>query len=799
MQKSERTVPSELLKAYARQMGVSDEMLDADGRVRPAWVSFINHISSLGAAQLENRFARGDQYLRDAGILFRQYDDALSTEREWPLSHIPVLLDETEWQEISAGLVERAELLEFVARDVYGANTLVSSGQLPAAILSQNPAWLRPMIGVKPRDGNFLNFLSFELGRGPDGKWWVISDLVEAPSTAGFAIENRVAMGRVFPNFFSRSNIHRLAGFFQAFQQNLFNLRGRSSEGQIAVLTPGPMHQNYAEHAYIARYLGLLLLEGEDLIVQNGKALVRTIDGPKPISLLWNRVPSGMVDPLELDPGSLIGTPGLLEAVRTQGLKTLNAIGSGVLETRALMAFLPQIARSTLAKELRIPNIATWWCGGDVEREHVIVHRDRMMIGSAFSTVPLMSDQGTTILTSELDTPQAENIAALLRSRGRELVGQEAITLSTTPTWEQGGLAPRPVCIRIFLGRTAKGWEVMPGGYARVSAGQDAKAFAMQRGGKVADVWIVSDEPVQKSSLLDSTTSDAVRSAERAALPSRAAENLFWLGRYVERAELNLRLVRGYYARLSEGVPHTSRFPAFQREKLMAGVEPGLDAIADWCRAPLQQALQAASKVGDRFSPDGMMALRALVEDAHAFETRGANVDEIPREISALLRQVSGFAGLVHENMYRTDGWRFLSLGISLERASNMCHVMACLTSREAPEGSLDLALEIGDSVIAHRARFSIMANRLSVLDILGIDDQNPRSIRYHVARARRHIEELPGHGASHVLTDVARRALTLETFLAVHHVDDLTPKMLLRVRQDIWDLSDALSAAHLV
>jgi uncharacterized circularly permuted ATP-grasp superfamily protein len=235
--------------------------------------------------------------------------------------------------------------------------------------------------------------LSFEIGRGPDGKWWVISDLVEAPSTAGFAIENRVAMSRVFPNFFSDNNIHRLAGFFQSFQQNLFDLRGKS-EGQIALLSSGPANQNYAEHAYIARYLGLLLVEGEDLVVHDGQAMVRTVAGPKPLSLLWHRLPGAMCDPLELDPTSLVGTPGLLEALRLQKLNTVNAIGSGVLETRALMAFLPKIARKYYRQPLLMPNIATWWCGHDAERDHVLANRDKMMVGSAFSTVPLMSDVG---------------------------------------------------------------------------------------------------------------------------------------------------------------------------------------------------------------------------------------------------------------------------------------------------------------------------------------------------------------------------------------------------------------------
>jgi len=271
-------VARDLLSSYAAQVDVgarrNDELLAADGRVKPVWASFFEHISNLSSDGLARRFARGDQYLRDTGVLYRQYDESMSSEREWPLSHIPVILDEAEWQVISTGLIERANLLEDVLHDFYGANSLVSSGKLPATILSQNPAWLRPMVGTTNSRAALLNSLSFDLGRGPDGKWWVISDVVEAPSTTGFAIENRIAMGRVFPNFFNAANVHRLAGFFQQVQQTLITVKGRA-EGEIALLSPGPMNQNYAEHAYIARYLGLLLVEGEDLIVQDGKAMVR--------------------------------------------------------------------------------------------------------------------------------------------------------------------------------------------------------------------------------------------------------------------------------------------------------------------------------------------------------------------------------------------------------------------------------------------------------------------------------------------------------------------------------------------
>ncbi len=787
-----------MLEAYARVAGNRDEMLGADGLVKPAWEPFIDHVSNLPPDGLADRFARGDQYLRDAGVLYRQYDEAVSSEREWPLSHIPVILDEDEWQEISAGLIERADLLEEVVRDLYGNNDLVASGQLPATLLSQNPAWLRPMVGVRPAADNFLNFLSFEIGRGPDGRWWVISDLVEAPSSVGFALENRVAMGKVFPNYFANTNVHRLAGFFQTFQKILFDMRG-GSEGAIALMSPGPMNQDYAQHAYIARYLGMLLVEGEDLIVQDGRAMVRTVAGPEPLSLLWNRVPGILCDPLELDPDSLLGTPGLLDALRRQSLKTVNAIGSGVLETRALMAFLPKVARARLGRDLRMPNIATWWCGHEAERDHVIANRDTMMIGSAFSTVPLMASPDGTALPSEIDGSDADRITGLLQNSGRELVGQEAVTLSTTPTFENGAFVARPMCVRIFLGRSSTGWQVMPGGYARVSAGNDAQAFAMQRGGKVADVWVVSNRPVPKPSLLATDAATAMRRSSRTALPSRAADNLFWLGRYVERAELNMRLFRAYFARVSDGASHDTALLAYLRTRLMDDVEPTVSAIAERFGAPLNHALHSATKIGDRLSPDGMMALRGLVTMQRALEGRQLSTLEIPREISVLLRQVTGFAGLVHENMYRSNGWRFLSLGMSLERAALMSRLLAQLTAPEAPDGALDLALEIGDSVVTHRSRFSILADRTSVLDLLALDDQNPRAIRYHISRARRHISQLPGDAEGHALTQVARMVLTLETRLATEEASSFLPDVLMQVERDIWELSDALTVAHLV
>ncbi|MHA6262432.1 circularly permuted type 2 ATP-grasp protein [Arenibacterium sp. CAU 1754] len=787
-----------LLAAYNVQGAThNDEMLLPDGTVKPVWVPFFEHLSRLSPEELALRFSRGDQYLRDAGVLFRQYDETLSTEREWPLSHIPVIIGEDEWQVISDGLIERADLLEYILRDFYGDNTLVESGQLPAKLLSQNPAWLRPMVGVGKDGEHLLNTLSFEIGRGPDGKWWVISDLIEAPSTAGFAIENRIAMTRVFPNFFKGANIQRLAGYFQEFQQRLMDIKGRTS-GEVALLSPGPMNQNYAEHSYMARYLGLLLVEGEDLIVQDGKAMVRTVAGLKPVSLLWNRLPSAMFDPLELDSSSMLGAAGLVEAIRTGALRTVNMVGAGVLETRALMAFFPKIARTHLGRGLALPNIATWWCGQDSQRDHVIANSARMVVGDAFSTVPLMADPHTTAFGDLGDGPHAQQLADLLKSNGHRLVGQEAVTLSTTPVWEDNRLVARPMCIRISMGRTEEGWAVMPGGYARISAGDDAKALAMQRGGKVADVWVKSQRQVKTPTLLSVSKTAVTRSLTHALLPSRAADNLFWVGRYVERSEQNMRIFRAYFARISDGADHSETMPAFIRKHLMGGTAPNASAMAARFGEPLGLALQSASRISDRFSPDGMMALRGLVTDAKALDAQHVPLEDTTVQISRLLRQVAGFAGLVHENMYRSDGWRFLSLGISLERAANMCELLAACLSAEPSSGALDLALEVGDSIVSHRTRFQIAASAESVIDLLALDPSNPRAVRYHITRSKDHIANLPTQHEDHYMSHVARQVLLLETQLATSEPAVISPEVLSQVKSDIWAISDTLNAYHL-
>src|SRR6185312_10412853 len=456
-----------LAAAYQPLPGVPDEMIDPQGRVRRSWTELLEACDVLGPQGLAARFERADQYLRDAGVFYRKYDGAAGKERAWPLAHVPLIIDEADWALIARGLTQRAELLEQLMADIYGENQLVARGVLPPELIARSPEFLRPVVGIKPASGHYLHFCAFELGRGPDGAWWVLGDRTQAPSGAGFALENRVATTRALSDIYGRMQVHRLAGFFRDFRDAL-NGEVRRNEGRVGILTPGQHNETYFEHAYIARYLGFMLLEGEDLVVQNGQVMVRTVSGLHPVSVLWRRMDASFTDPLELRYNSRIGAPGMTEALRQGSISMVNAIGSGILEIRAFAAFMPGLSQALLGAPLELPTIATWWCGQPAERQHVLDNFERMMIGPAFSTALQIEDREHTLLGGTL----APDARAALRNRvvaeGSAWVGQEPVQLSTAPVYVGGRLEPRPITLRVYDARTSGGWTIMPGGFARV-------------------------------------------------------------------------------------------------------------------------------------------------------------------------------------------------------------------------------------------------------------------------------------------------------------------------------------------
>lgn len=780
---------------YRALPGIADEMLDAQGNVRPVWQRLLSTLGRLDETDLANRFARADRYLRDAGVFYRVYGGKDSSERSWPLSHIPVLIDEHEWATVSQGLIQRAELLEKVVADVYGENRLVREGLLPPALIASNPEFLRPLVGVKPADGHFLQFISFEIGRGPDGNWWVLSDRTEAPSGAGFALENRVATTRAFSNLYAETHVHRLAGFFGAFRDTL-QARKLHPDDRIAVLSPGIANETYFEHAYIARYLGFMLLEGEDLTVIGGRVMVRTVAGLKPVGVLWRRLDAAFADPLELNQSSQIGTPGIVEALRTGSVAIVNALGSGIVETRAFLAFMPAICRHLLGEEQKLPSIATWWCGQTSERAQVAANIERMVIGPANATRPFFDDNGQSVLGASLGEKDKASISDWLDAESGKLVGQEAVTLSTTPAWVRGRLTPRPMSLRVFAARTRDGWQIMPGGFARIGSGDDVAAIAMQAGGTAADVWIVSDRPVERTTLLPAEESFTRNMP--GSLPSRAADNLFWLGRYIERSEGALRILRAWHGRFAETADPSLPLLQDVTDYLAALDIDTRQAVPDSLLANISSALFSAGNIRDRFSPDGWLALNDLSQTARKFHATVQSGDDATRAMTVLLRKLAGFAGLVHENMYRFTGWRFLSIGRYIERGLHMTRLLGHMSGPDAPDGAYDMLLEIGDSVMTHRRRYNVNTAALTVTDLLALDPLNPRSVLYQLNEIKNEVELLPNAYVNGQMSPFYRETMRLHSGLAVMTPEAMNLGVYNRLERDLEQLSNILANTYL-
>ncbi len=353
------------LDAYRPLSGIPDELIGADGQPRPHWRKFLLALAEFEASDFAARVGLATRRIRDAGVSHRIYGEA--NERTWPLSPLPLILGESEWSHIAAGVAQRAELLEWVLRDLYGEGTLVGQGHLPAAAVTGSGDFVRALRGYPPPGGQYMHLYAVDLGRGPDGRWWVLDDRAQAPSGAGYALENRMVLSGAFPELYGAMNVQRLAPFFSAFRAALADSAHRS-DPRICLLTPGPFSETYFEQARLARYLGFLLVEGDDLVVREGQAYVRTIAGLKRADVIWRRVDADFIDPLELNSASRLGVPGLLEALRAGGVVVSNAPGAGLIESRALLSFLPALSRHLFGRPLLLPNVATWWCGQARER-----------------------------------------------------------------------------------------------------------------------------------------------------------------------------------------------------------------------------------------------------------------------------------------------------------------------------------------------------------------------------------------------------------------------------------------------
>jgi uncharacterized circularly permuted ATP-grasp superfamily protein/uncharacterized alpha-E superfamily protein len=746
-----------LLGGYRPLQGVYDEMMSPNGEVRPHWRDLLAGLAALGREELTRRFAATDRYLHDSGVFYRVYEDDAGVERPWPLTPIPLVIAAEEWERLQTALVERAHLMDAVIADIYGAGSLFRDGRLPGVFVAGSPEFLRPLVGVPPPGGAHLFIYAADIARGPNGAWCVLRDRTQSPSGLGFALENRLALGHSIPDIYRGLHVGRHAPFFQALQAELAAL-SRQDDSRICVLTPGPMNETYFEHAYLARYLGFLLVEGEDLTVRDNGVFIRTVSGLRRTEVLVRRFDADFCDPLELNARSQLGIPGLVQAVRDGKLVMANGLGSGIAEERGMLAFLPALAEAVAGRALAIPNIATWWLGDPAVRDGMRDRIDSVVVASADGGKAAGENLGEGMHGGELAPPRRQRIRQSIEERGIDFVLQEAVRLSTMPVWHNGRLEPRPFTLRVFLARHDGGFAVMPGGFVRIGNPDDTYAITLQRGALTADAWIPSTTPLVETTLLPSPDRIQVKRTS-GSLPSRAADNLFWLGRYMERTEATLRLVRALLARISDNDRSEQEIEPIAALLHSWGAAPGDLAAARplaFARAALQRrdlpgsaptlaraARSAGSVIRDRLSPDAWRTLTRLVDtcDAPLGGLSGFEADMAER-VELALRIISSFSGLAQENMTRLGGWRFLELGRRIERGIATCRFVRQFGARL--DRDLDTLLELCDSRITYRQRYVMVAARAPVIDLTLLDPSNPRSVAFQFDQIEDHLAAIP-------------------------------------------------------
>jgi len=794
-------------RGYARLPGIPDEYIGQDGAPREVWTRFFDAFAELTPGDIERRFGSADRHLREAGVTYRAPGE--TADRLWPLSHLPLLIDEAEWQQLTSGIVQRAQLLELVLSDLYGEGRLIAEGAIPAAVIAGSTEYLRAVCGIKPPGGKYLNMYAADVGRGPDGRWWVLGDRTQAPSGAGYALENRLVLSRAFTTLYKSMNVERVAPFFEAFRDSLRASADRD-EPRIGLLTPGQFSETYFEHATLARYLGFLLVEGDDLAVSGDRIHIRTVAGLKRLDVLLRRVDSNFLDPLELDASSQLGVPGLIDVIRKNGVVVANMPGSGVLEARALLGFLPSLARRFFGEDLKMPHIATWWCGQKSAREEVLSRLDEIAIEGAYGRDVPGFGRGP-VLASELSESERERLKAAINDRGIDYVGQELVRLSTTPVWDQGRITPRPFVLRVFAAATPSGWTIMPGGFCRIADQSDARAVSMGDGARAADVWVVSDKAVSTATLLPAVENVRIRRIA-GVVPSRAADNLFWLGRYLERAEATLRLVRALGTQRDPGkgsstVPHsveriqrllvtwgaTSQASRAQPAKVAAEALQAEDKFGS-ALSLVRSAQRTATSLRERLSPDAWQVITEMAERL-AYEVE--DDDGVVSAAELTLQELASFAGLAQENMNRAAGWRFLEMGRRAERAINTMRFARQFAYDEAGGDDLDVLLTLVDCQITYRSRYLVGPLLAPVRDLVVLDPYNPRSVAFQVSALTDHIASLPTLKEGGLIERPHRLAVALQATLTTAEAAALDTKTLFALEQDLLNLADAIGSHY--
>ncbi len=821
---------------YATRLNSYDEMLAGENAIHPHWQQFIDSIEALGVNELESRRQEAQSLLRENGVTYTVYGDDNNINRSWQLDPIPVLLDAQEWKLIEQGLAQRAELLNLILKDLYGNQQLLTKGLLPAELIFAHQGFFAPCVNSLP-DSEGLRIYAANLARGPNGRMWVLNDHCQAPSGIGYSLENRSVMMRVMSDLFQKTRVQRLGDFFSTLQKSLAQSAPHNkSDPHIVVLTPGPLNETYFEHAYLASQLGFTLAQGEDLTVRDGKVWLRTLEGLQRVDVILRRVDDSYCDPLELRGSSKLGVAGLLQAVRLGNVSVANTLGSSVLENAGLLAFLPGLCRYFLNQELLLPSVATWWCGGKKECDFVIKNISRLAIKSINR-----GGVNQVIFGNSLDKKTLEALISRIKAKPYLFVGQEQATFSTVPTLNQGQFEPHNSILRGFAVACDNSYHVMPGGLTRVAADKDQFTVSNQFGAVSKDTWVLSDEEDQDITApvnLNRTLPDPVSEP----LTSRAADNLFWVGRHFERIFSATRLLRTILikqANLADNQDLTHQqcqLVLLHAVTQMTGTYPGFLSKTAQHKLERQQEILSLFKDQNRSG--------TIAGNIHAFFLTAFNIRDLwsqdtwrcidtihqswqqsvshliysPTIMSRILTELStrlaAFSGLTSESITRETGWSLLQLGRKLERSLALISLLRATVVHQKSDMLLQPILEAilltTDSFSIYQRRYRSAVNLPLLLELLLSDRSLPYSLLFQLQHLQASLTHLPGHQNKSRLCEEQRLLLKANSALQLCDFKELIgdgksgvhenlDHLLAEIADFLWQYSDLIGQRYFI
>lgn len=820
-----------IFDGYAPPNDTFDEMVAA-GAIRPEWQAFSQELERIGAHELQRRWEQAQRQIRNDGVTFHPQGAANESSRPWTLDAIPLLVTERQWRQVTDGLEQRALLLDLIVRDLFGPQQLLRERMLPAEFLFDNPTFHPAYHGLVAAHRRHLHLYAADLARASDGRWWVTGDRTRAPFGLGYVLENRIVTSRMLSGPFRQCRVQRLARFYIRLRETLRELASRYRENpRIVLWTKGPSSTSYFEDAYLARYLGYTLVEGGDLAVRENRVMLKTLGGLLPVEVLLRRLDDDDCDPVELSPESSVGVPGLMEVLREGNASCANALGTRLVEAPMLMAFLPRICERMLGEPLRLPSVATWWCGDPKSAAEVYDRFDSLLIRSAFRT----ADEPP-VHPGLLSRAERDQWLRRVKANPARFVAQEPVQRSTAPVWHDSHCVAWSLAVRSFLVSSGERYEALPGGLVRVSPQAEVLDRTMTAGERSQDLWVLAEGPVDEVSLLAPAGQPLALRRSGAELPSRVADNLYWLGRNVERAEASIRLLRTVLTLATgerERVPEltillraVAEFGQIEPDFVVEGLRQQLPDVIDVLpeaifdvkqsrslRSTVDEVVRLASIVRDRVAID-MWRIIHRIDEACRRPRHRRKVDaaEVLDILDQLVTEFVALSGLSSESMTRTQGWRFLELGRRVERIWQEAVLLRATLGNTSPDETavLEAVLQTVDSIMTYRSRYLATLQPAAVLDLLLTDDTNPRSLRYQLDRIEEHVTELPRGEQVAQLTAEQRLAASLRHSVLLADVYELAKpdtkgertaliKLLSRLIDRLPKLSDAISNRYLI